>query len=135
MADFISKDKRSKIMSSIKGKDTKVEIKLRKILHKKGYRFRVNYKIKGKPDMVFVSRKIAIFVDGDFWHGYNWKKLGKIPPSGFWQDKIKRNIKRDREVTKFLVREGWKVIRIWEHEINSNIDACINRIEKVFLNE
>jgi len=128
MVDFISKEKRSKIMSSIHSKDTSVEINLRRELYKRGFRYRVNYKLKGKPDIVFPSKKLAIFVDGDFWHGYNWEALGKKPPKGFWQEKIVRNMERDRNVNKFLEEEGWTVMRFWEHGINDNLPLVVERV-------
>jgi len=90
----------------------------------------IHYKLRGKPDIVFVSKKIAIFVDGDFWHGYEWKSKGRAPPKGYWQDKINRNIERDKEVDKELQSKGWRVIRIWEHEVKNNIKKCIEEIKK-----
>ena len=74
---------------------------------------------------------IAIFVDGDFWHGYNWKVLGKIPPIGFWQDKINRNISRDKKYTEEMEGEDWTVIRLWEHEIKEVLPSCLNKIKYV----
>ena len=93
MVDFITKDKRSNIMKNIRSKNTKLEIKFRKELWQKGLRgYRIYYKLPGKPDVVFTKYKLAIFIDGDFWHGYNWKVRGKIPPNKQWQDKIQKNI-------------------------------------------
>jgi len=129
MTDVFSKQKRSKIMSSIKGKNTEAEIKIRIALRKRDISgYRIHYKSLGKPDIAFPSKKIAIFVDGDFWHGYNWKKLGKIPPRRYWQAKINKNMERDRMITNNLRKDGWIVVRLWEHQISKNLDKCINRI-------
>ena len=129
MADQFSKETRSRIMSKIKSKNTAIEICFRKLLWKNGLKgFRANYDLPGKPDIVFASKKIAIFLDGDFWHGYNWKKLGKIPPKTYWQSKIQRNINRDKLTTKTLKKNGWKVIRLWEHEINQDPQKCVDKI-------
>jgi len=129
MADTFDKKTRSRIMSSIKSVNTSLELSFRKHLSKskvKGYR--LNYKILGKPDIAFPSKKIAIFIDGDFWHGYNWKKLHKSPPKKYWQKKIEKNITRDIEYTKQLKKYGWKVIRLWEHEIKSNPSKCVKKV-------
>lgn len=118
-------------MSTIKAKNTKAEIILRKELWKKGMKgYRIHYNLIGKPDIVFVSKKLAIFVDGDFWHGYLWKKKGKIPPKEYWQEKIQGNIERDSRVNKELKNKGWKVIRIWEHEIKKDVKKSIQKIMK-----
>ena len=130
MTDIFDKEKRSDIMSRVKSKNTKLELKLRKELWKNGYHFRVHYKIKGNPDIVFIKKKIAVFIDGDFWHGYNWKLLKPKLKNKFWINKIKNNMKRDIINNKFLRKEGWKVIRFWGHEINANLNGCIDRIKK-----
>lgn len=118
MADKISKKARSKIMAAIKSKDTAVELALRKDLFSLGSRFKIHYKrLCGRPDIVFPEKKIAIFVDGCFWHGcpkhYRAPKTRKF----YWLPKIKRNKERDKEANKKLKKEGYSVIRIWEHEI------------------
>ena len=94
-----------------------------------------NYKkAVGKPDIVFVSRKIAIFVDGKMWHGYDWEKQKNDFKShrDFWIPKIKRNIERDKEVTERLRNEGWTVLRFWDFEIKKNLSDCADKIEKVY---
>lgn len=124
---------RRKIMQSIKGKDTKIEISLRKKLWKKGYRYRKNYQgLPGKPDIVFLKQCIAIFCDGEFWHGYDWQNKKQLIRSNkeYWVKKIEGNIRRDALINKQLKEQGWTVIRFWEKDIEKNIDACINRIEK-----
>ena len=131
MADQFSRETRSKIMARIKGKNTQPEIKIRKELWKMGLKgFRTNYKLAGKPDIVFSKEKVAIFIDGDFWHGYSWKILRKIPPKGYWRKKIAGNIKRDGKYTKLLKEQGWKVLRFWEHDIDKNLDSIIRKIFK-----
>lgn len=127
-----------KIMSSIKSKDTEPELMLRKALWAKGFRYRVNYKkLPGKPDVVFTKKRIAIFCDGDFWHGHNWALRG-IPSledelatySDFWKEKILRNIERDKQNTQKLEQDGWIVVRFWESEIRSNLDDCVKKVSE-----
>jgi len=133
MADKFSKAKRSAIMSRIKSKNTSLEVEFRKLLWKNGLgRYRIHYNLPGKPDIVYVSKKIVIFLDGDFWHGYNWKKLGKVPPRKYWQKKIQKNIDRAKKYNKLLKKDGWKVIRIWEHEVKRNAEKCINKIKEFY---
>lgn len=82
--------------------------------------------IPGKPDLIFLKKKIAVFIDGDFWHGYNWqnRKATLRTNLEYWIPKIERNIQRDGEVNKILEDKGWKVIRFWEHEVNKELDNC-----------
>lgn len=134
MADIFSKEKRSEIMSRIRGKNTKVEVLFRKALsaevYPKGYRYRLHYrKVPGSPDIVFVRQKIAIFVDGDFWHGRGYGKTWKKPRKKFWRDKIERNIRRDRRVNRQLRKLGWKVFRIWEGDMRNHVGKFVTRIE------
>jgi DNA mismatch endonuclease (patch repair protein) len=132
--DNLTKKQRHKNMKNIKNKDTKIEIRLRKALWKKGYRYRKNYKaIPGKPDIALTKYKIAIFCDGEFFHGYEWrdqkKRLEKSNNSKYWINKISRNINRDAEVEKKLFQLGWTVMRFWGRDILNNIDKCISSIE------
>lgn len=129
-----------RIMSAIKSKNTKPELKLRKALWGQGFRYRVNMKnLPGKPDIVFTKAKVIVFCDGDFWHGHNWavrglnsldEELEQYTP--FWKDKITRNINRDKQVTELLTDEGWTVIRIWESDINSNLEECVNLVKDTY---
>lgn len=115
----------SRIMSAIKSQNTQPEMLLRKALWQKNMRYRVNYKeLPGKPDIVFTKYKIAIFCDGDFWHGHNWALRGMTSLeeelngySQYWKDKILKNIERDEIVNKKLLAMGWTVLRFWENEI------------------
>ena len=120
-------------MSRIRSKNTSLEIEFRKLLWENGLgRYRIHYNLPGKPDIVYVSKKIVIFLDGDFWHGYNWKKLGKVPPRKYWQKKIQKNIDRAKKYNKMLKKDGWKVIRFWEHEAKKNAEKCIKLLKQSF---
>jgi len=132
MPDKFSKETRSRIMSHIRSKNTKVELAFRKELVRKGLRgYRIHKKIIGNPDIVFTKKKIAVFIDGDFWHGYNWKIKGKTPPKEYWQEKIQKTIGRDKKINSMLKKDGWTVIRFWEHEIKSDIVACIQKVSSL----
>jgi len=113
-------------MSRIRCKDTKPEIIIRSLLHRMGFRFRLHRKdLPGKPDIVLPKYKTVIFVHGCFWHGHKGCKRGNIPKSnrGYWITKIQNNIKRDKKHQKELRKIGWKVLVIWECQIERN--ACI----------
>ena len=130
---FITTKKRSDLMKKIKSCNTKSEILLRKKLWNAGFRYYKNYKkLPGKPDIVFVKYKIAIFVDGEFWHGFNWKeKKEKIKSNrDYWLKKIEKNIKRDKKINSELKKMGWTVLRFWEKEIKNNLDNCLLIIVK-----
>lgn len=134
--DMFSKTKRSKIMSAIKSKNTSLEKRFQKLLssqiYKKGFRYRLNYSsLIGKPDIVFPSKRLAIFIDGDFWHGYNFKVKRKRLPKKYWQAKIQNNINRDKFVDRQLKKNGRTVLRFWEHNIKKNPNRCINKIKKI----
>ena len=116
MADVLTKEQRHKNMKNIHGKDTKIEIILRKALWAKGYRYRKNYKkLPGNPDIVLTKYKIAIFCDGEFFHGKDWEvlkpRLQKSNNSAFWVNKISKNRERDDMVNKKLLFMGWTIIR------------------------
>lgn len=135
MADVLTIEQRRKNMQHIRAKDTKIEILLRKALWEKGYRYRKNYKkLPGKPDIVLTKYKIAIFCDGEFFHGKDWEvlktRLEKSNNSSFWISKISRNRERDDEINKKLLFMGWTVIRFWGNDIKKNIDECIRGIEE-----
>ena len=126
MVNRISKEKRSKIMSAIRSKDTKPEIALRKALWKSGLRYRIYYG-KEKIDIAFPSKKIAIFVDGCFWHGCPIHSHLPKTNESYWLPKLKKNIERDRITTQSLCNEGWTVVRLWEHEL-SEIEKVTEKI-------
>lgn len=128
---IITKAQRSRNMSHIHSKNTKPEIVLRKALWQKGIRYRKNYKrLPGKPDIAITSHKIAIFIDGEFWHGYNWKvnKNHIHTHREYWIPKIERNMTRDKIVTEKLQNEGWTVLRFWSKEVLKNTDYCVELI-------
>ena len=119
-------------MQAVKNKDSQIELLLRQELWSRGLRYRKNVnRIYGKPDIVFISKKIAVFCDSEFWHGYNWEERKKDFKSHqeFWIPKIERNMERDVEVTTKLESEGWTVIRFWGREIQKNTVACADEIE------
>lgn len=128
MADIFGSQKRSEIMSKVRSRDTNIEILLRKALFARGYRFRIHYRVFGRPDIVFPGKKIAIFCDGDFWHGKNFKKE-RGGYKRFWVEKIGTNLHRDRNVNKYLRKHGWTVLRFWKSDILRSIDGCITKIE------
>lgn len=128
---FYTTKQRSELMGKIKAQDTKPELKLKKTLWNLGYRYRKNLrKLPGSPDIVFKKYKLIIFIDGEFWHGYNWaeKKLKIKTNRGFWIPKIERNMQRDEINNNLLSKDGWNVMRFWEKDIKSDFDNCINRI-------
>lgn len=128
---FYTTPKRSKIMSKIRGKNTKPELAFRKALYAAGYRYRVDYKkLIGKPDIVLKKYKTVIFIDGEYWHGYNWEeRKPKIKTNReFWIAKIERNMQRDAEVNEELHRLGYKVFRFWETEIKKELDRCLKEV-------
>jgi len=124
---------RSENMRRIKSKDTSIELLLRKELWKRGLRYRKNVKdVYGKPDIVFKSKKVAIFADSEFWHGKQMLEGKYIPKTNteFWTNKLKRNVERDKKVNKKLLDEGWIVLRFWEQDIRKNVSECVDTIEK-----
>ncbi len=128
-----TKEQISYNMKQIKNKDSEIELLLRRELWKRGLRYRKNVKgIIGKPDIAFIGKKIAVFVDSEFWHGYNWEERKKDFKSHqeFWIPKIERNMQRDIEVTQALNDMGWSVLRFWGKEIKKDVAKCADIIEK-----
>ena len=133
--DVLNAKQRHKCMSHIKSKDTSIEVSLRRALWKKGYRYRKNYSaLPGKPDIVLTKYRIAIFCDGELFHGKNWEilkpRLLKGNNPDFWVKKIERNMKRDDENDKKLLFLGWTVIHFWGNDILKNTDQCVKVIEE-----
>lgn len=121
--------KRSKIMKSIKGSNTKIEVRLRKALWHKGVRYRKNFKIFDcHPDIVITKYKIAVFCDGNFWHGKELQKRPVKHNSSYWNEKIRRNVERDLENTIELRDNGWIVLRFWEDDIQHDLDGCVSEV-------
>ena len=134
--DNLTKEQRHKNMKNIKSKDTKIEVRLRKALWAKGYRYRKNdKKLPGKPDIVLSKYKIVIFCDSEFFHGKDWEVLkprlekGTHPES--WVKKIENNRKRDEEINKELIYEGWTVVRFWGKDIKKYLDECVKMIDDI----
>lgn len=115
-------------MSRIRSRDTKAEVQLRKALWAKGYRYRKNVKsLPGSPDVAIKKYKVAVFIDGEFWHGYNWEeKRSTIKRNrAYWIPKIERNMERDRENTQKLQEAGWLVLRFWEQRLKKEFPTCL----------
>ncbi len=133
MADCFTKEKRSEIMSKIRSKNTKAEVLVFRELRRRGVYFQKHYKkAKGTPDIALPRKKRAVFIDGDFWHGYNFNKQKDRLPKKYWRAKIEGNIIRDRKNRAKLKRDGWQVLRAWEHEVLKNFDNSINKIISFF---
>ena len=133
--DKLTPEQRRKNMQHIRAKDTKIEIILRKALWNKGFRYRKNYKLlPGNPDIALTKYKIAIFCDGEFFHGKDWEvlkpRLEIGSNSDFWISKISKNREHDDEINKKLLFMGWTVIRFWGNDIKKNTDECIRVIEE-----
>ena len=121
-------------MQHIRSKDTRAEILLRKALWHKGIRYRKNYaKLSGKPDIVITKHRIAIFVDGDFWHARRHEERpGEqiATNKSFWSAKLKRNVERDRYVNELLLEQGWLVLRFWESDVKKDLEKCVDEVMK-----
>ena len=126
--DFLTPERRSHLMSRVRQKGTDIELLVARELRLRGHRFRRNVRaLAGSPDLVFAEDKLAVFIDGDFWHGFRYPRWRhKIKP--FWRNKIETNRKRDQRNFRKLRRAGWNVVRIWQHEIETDIHGCLERI-------
>lgn len=131
MADNMTPEQRSRTMSRIRKTDTKPELIIRRLVFARGLRYRkYSSPLPGKPDLVFASARVVVFVDGDFWHGWRFEEWENKLSSPYWKDKIRRNRERDAEHCACLEAKGWTVLRIWEHEVESDAEACVDRIER-----
>lgn len=134
--DNLTKEQRRKNMRNIRSKGTKPERIMAKKLKERGIYFTQHVKkVIGKPDITFLRKKIAVFIDSDFWHKH--QENFQMPKSNreYWEKKINRNVERDKEVNKALKENGWTVIRIWESDIKENADKCVERIISVVESE
>jgi len=123
-------------MSRIRSKNTSVEKLVFSGLRRRKVYFQRHYKkAAGNPDIALPSRKKAVFIDGDFWHGFNFGKIKDRLPKKYWRQKIENNIKRDKRIIGVLKREGWSVIRIWEHEIEKKPEQTISKITDFLQNK
>ena len=137
--DNLTLEQRRKNMQHIRSNNTKIEEILRKALWNKGYRYRKNFKdLPGKPDIVITKYKIAIFCDGEFFHGKDWEvlkqRLENSNNSEYWINKISKNMHHDDQVNKELMFMGWTVIRFWGNDIKKNTDECIKVSDEVVFN-
>ena len=128
--DALPTKKRSELMSKIRSKDTKFERTFLGVLEKSTRKkFQTNVtSIKGKPDIVFRKDKVCVFLDSDFWHGWYYPRWKHLLKNDFWREKIENNRKRDRKITIYLRKNGWKVYRFWEHNVKKDIKKLINKI-------
>lgn len=130
MADVFDKQKRSEIMRSVRSKKNKsTELKLIEIFKENGITgWRRNYNVKGRPDFVFLKQRVAVFVDGCFWHGHDCRNTRPVSNQEYWNKKRERNMQRDCEITGIFIHRGWKVIRLWECELKRGMsDEHLNR--------
>jgi DNA mismatch endonuclease (patch repair protein) len=135
MTDVLTEEQRSFNMSRIRARDTGPELRLRKALFKAGVRgYRLRYRLMGKPDLVFIRKRLAVFIDGCFWHKCPVHFVRPETRTGFWMNKIEGNVARDENVNAKLKEAGWRVLRFWEHEIRENpekvalaIAECLNQ--------
>ena len=130
MVDNLTREQRSFTMSRIRSTDTTPELTIRRLVQARGLRFRKHKNgLPGRPDLVFVRARVAVFIDGDFWHGWQFPRWShKLAP--YWKKKIEGNRNRDRRTSNELRREGWLVIRIWEHDVERDAESCVDRIEE-----
>ena len=129
--DTHTAEQRHKNMQAVKSKDTAIELLLRKELWSRGIRYRKNVRsIVGKPDIAFIKKKVAVFCDSEFWHGFDWehKKSDIKSNRDFWIPKIEKNIARDKEVNDALAADGWIVLRFWGQQIKKDVKACADLI-------
>lgn len=132
MTDVLTEGQRSYCMSRIRGRDTKPEVTLRKALWGMGFRYRLKSKLPGKPDLVFPRYRTVVFIDGCFWHKCPVHFQMPKKNRQFWEDKISANVERDERVVKELTDQGWKVVRIWEHQVKDNLLLAVESVVKVF---
>jgi DNA mismatch endonuclease, patch repair protein len=130
--DALTKESRSRLMSRVRTRDTKPELLLRRALWMAGLRgWRLHPKtVPGRPDLAWIGRRVAVFVDGAFWHGhpdYYWDQSGK-----FWDEKIARNRARDMQINAELAASGWCVVRLWDFEVEREADPCVERVRSAW---
>lgn len=131
MTDNKTSEQRSYNMSRIRGMNTSPELLLRRIAYARGLRYRTHVMgLPGRPDMLFPRQRVVVFIDGDFWHGWQFPRwCDRL--SDYWRAKIERNRRRDRRNFERLRRSGWTVVRLWEHEVVADAEGCVDRIQAV----
>ena len=133
--DFLTKEQRRRIMQAVKSAGSEIELSLAAALQARGCSYRKNNrKVFGNPDFTFCRQKVAVFVDGEFWHGKDWhiRKSDHKSNKKFWLQKIECNMKRDRKVNRALRRAGWQVVRFWGKDVSKNADLCAERVVAAF---
>jgi len=130
MPDDRTAAQRSETMRRVRSRDTSPELALRRELHRRGLRYSLRRKLPGSPDIVFVKSGVAVFIDGCFWHGCPEHCRRPSSNRGYWLPKIERNMRRDRRVDAELKDAGWRVVRLWEHEVKNSPRRCAARIER-----
>lgn len=127
----------TRAMRAVRSTDTSPERDLRGRLWRLGLRYRLRSKLTGRPDLVFSSKRVVVFVDGDFWHGRQWllrgfesleAQMGRVSRASYWVEKLQRNIRRDAAVNQKLSEEGWAVVRVWESDLRTNPEGAVNRV-------
>ncbi|RMH24522.1 MAG: very short patch repair endonuclease [Planctomycetota bacterium] len=118
-------------MRRVRARDTSCELALRRALHARGLRYRLRIDLPGRPDVVFVAARVAVFVDGCFWHGCPEHCRRPASNRDYWRAKIERNMARDARVTRELSAAGWRVVRLWEHEVGASPARCAARVEGI----
>jgi DNA mismatch endonuclease, patch repair protein len=129
--DVLTREQRSLCMSRIRGKNTRPEMRLRLALWAVGLRYRIHARLPGRPDVVFPSARVAVFVDGCFWHGCPDHGVKPKTNAQFWEEKIASNAARDRRNNAALQEAGWSIVRIWEHELRGDLTGVVRRIRKL----
>jgi len=130
MPDTFTPEERSEIMRRVKSQNTSLERKVRSELHRRGLRFRLRYNLHGKPDIVFVRARIAVFIDSCFWHGCPAHLRMPKSNRAYWKRKIARNIERDAETKKAYKKSHWTLMRFWEHDLKQDLEGCAKKIER-----
>lgn len=134
MPDIFTKRKRSEIMSRVKSKNTSIETLVFKFLTKENIAFKRHYKnATGTPDIAIPSLRLAVFIDSDFWHGWQFPRWKHTLSSDFWKNKIERNRNRDKSVTRRLRRQGWRVLRVWEHQLKARPLKTFSKIKATLI--
>ena len=130
MPDNLTPEQRSRTMARIRSSGTAPEIQLRKALWQRGLRgYRLNVKaLPGRPDVAWRKHRVAVFVDGAFWHGHP-KAFRKGKSGAYWDKKIRRNMERDRKANAALEEQGWTVLRFWDFDVKKNVGSCVDAIE------
>lgn len=129
--DPMTRAERSRCMSRIRGRDTKVEIDLRKAVWSKGLRYRLHAKLPGTPDLAFPKSRVALFIDGCFWHGCPIHGVRPKTNRAFWAKKLRQNFARDERTNLELRKTGWKVVRCWEHDVERNLQRLVERLGRI----